>query len=245
MAEELTTSTVSFASNGQNVDAYLAHPSSGGPHPGLIVIQEWWGVDEHIKDVTERFAREGYVSVAVDLYCHFDTRITEDADEAADLAGRLAYDSAMRDLAAGVEYLKNSDKVGNKPIGVVGYCLGGGYSLLMACKNRDIAAAVAYYGQIVNDQLTDENPVNPIDEVPQMICPLFFVHAGADEYITLDHANRLRDAMQAAGKEGEVRSYQGAPHAFFNDAHPEVYRAEEAQDTWKRTLAFFQRHLGG
>ncbi|MFQ5874157.1 MAG: dienelactone hydrolase family protein, partial [Dehalococcoidia bacterium] len=161
----------------------------------------------------------------------------------AKLSEDLRYDTAMHYLAGGVDHLKNSGFARSDRIGAVGFCMGGGYSLLMSCQNRDIAAAVAFYGQIVNDHPTEKNPVNPIELVPQMSCPLLYIHAGADEYIPLHHANRLRDAMAEANKEGEVKSYPGAPHAFFNDTQPDIYRPKEAKDAWQRTLAFFQRHL--
>ena len=245
MAQNLVTSTISFLSNGESVGAYLARPSSVGPHPALIVIQEWWGVDDHIKDVTNRFAREGYASLAVDMYSYAGNKITKDADEAARIMEGLRYDTAMRYLADGVNYLKDADFAHSDRIGVVGFCMGGGYSLLMSCQNRDIKAAVAFYGQIVNDQPTEKNPVNPIDLVPQMSCPLYYIHAGNDEWITLEHANRLRDAMKEANKEGEVRSYPGVPHAFFNDTQPDIYRPDDARDAWRRTLTFFRQRLGG
>ena len=245
MAQELVTSTITYEAGGEEVTGYLARPSSGGPHPGVIVIQEWWGVDDHIKDLTERFAREGYSALAPDLYTYADHKITQDADEAAKLAEELRHDTAMTYLNGGVGYLRGTDFAAGKRIGVVGYCLGGGYSLLMSCLSKEVAAAVAFYGQIVNDQPTENNPVNPIELVSQMSCPLFFVHAGLDEYITSEHADRLRDAMRAANKEGEVRSYSNAQHAFFNDTQPDIYREEDAKDSWRRTLSFFGKYLGG
>lgn len=245
MAQDLSTSTISFKADGENIAGYLARPSSGGPHPGLIVLQEWWGLDGHIKDLTDRFAREGYAALAVDMYSFAGNKVTLDADEAAKLMESLRYDTAMRYLNGGVDYLARADFARGDRIGVVGFCMGGGHSLLMSCLNKEIKAAVAFYGQIVNDQPTENNPVNPIDLVPQMSCPLLFVHAGLDEWITLDHADRLRDAMKKSNKEGEVKSYPNAPHAFFNDTKPDIYRQEEAQDAWRRTLAFLRRHLDG
>ena len=243
MAEEITTSTVSYESGGEEVTGYLARPASGGPHPGMIVIQEWWGVDGHIKDLAERFAREGYAALAPDLYTYAGHRVTKDADEAAKLAEELRYDTAMRYLRGGVEYLKESGVAVADRVGVVGYCLGGSYALLMSCQDTGIGAAAAYYGQIVNEEPTENNPVNPIEMVPQMSCPLLFVHAGLDEWITLDHADRLREAMASAGKEGEVKSYPNAQHAFFNDTQPDIYNEEDARDAWDRTLKFFKKHL--
>ena len=245
MAQDITTSTVSYQSQGEEVTAYLARPSSPGPHPGMIVIQEWWGVDAHIKDVTERVAREGYAALAPDLYTYAGHVVTKDADEAAKLAEDLRYDTAMRYLKGGVDYLKSSKYAHPDRIGAVGFCLGGSYALLMACGDTGIGAAAAFYGQIVNDEPSENSPVNPIEMVPQMSCPLLFVHAGLDEWITVEHANRLREAMKVAGKEGEVKSYANAHHAFFNDTQPDIYSESDARDAWDRTRKFFRKHLGG
>ena len=223
----------------------MARPAGGGPHPGLIVIQEWWGVDGHIKDLTERFAREGYAALAPDLYTYAGHRVTEDADEAAKLAEELRYDTAMRYLRGGVDYLKDAGVATADRIGAVGYCLGGSYALLMACQDTGIGAAAAFYGQIVNEEPTENNPINPIDLVSQMSCPLLFVHAGLDEWITVEHADRLREAMASANKEGEVKSYPNAQHAFFNDTQPDIYSEEDARDAWERTRRFFKKHLAG
>ena len=244
MGEEITTSTISYESGGEEVTGYMARPAGGGPHPGMIVIQEWWGVDGHIRDLTERFAREGYAALAPDLYTYAGHAVTKDADEAAKLAEELRYDTAMRYLRGGVEYLKGTGHSTDK-VGVVGYCLGGSYALLMSCRDTGIGAAAAYYGQIVNDEPTENNPVNPIDLVAQMSCPLLFVHAGLDEYITVEHADRLREAMESGGKAGEVKSYAEAQHAFFNDTQPDVYNEDAARDAWERTRKFFRKHLAG
>ena len=115
----------------------------------------------------------------------------------------------------------------------------------MACEDTGIGAAAAFYGQIVNDEPSENNPVNPIDLVPQMTCPLLFVHAGLDEWITVEHADRLREAMKAANKDGEVKSYSNAQHAFFNDTQPDIYSESDARDAWQRTRRFFSKHLGG
>ena len=243
MAPEITTSTVSYQSQGEEVTAYLARPSSPGPHPGMIVIQEWWGVDDHIRDVTDRVAREGYTALAPDLYTYAGHVVTKDADEAARLAENLRYDTAMRYLKGGVDYLKASAHADS--IGAVGFCLGGSYALLMACGDTGIGAAAAFYGQIVNDEPNEKNPVNPIDMVSQMSCPLLFVHAGLDEWITVEHADRLREEMKREGKVGEVKSYSNAQHAFFNDTQPDIYSESDARDAWERSRKFFRKHLVG
>ncbi len=243
MAQDITTSTVSYQSRGEEVTAYLARPSSPGPHPGMIVIQEWWGVDDHIKDVTDRVAREGYTALAPDLYTYAGHAVTRDADEAAKLAEDLPYHTAMAYLKDGVAYLQASQHVPAERIGAVGFCLGGSYALLMSCGDTGIGAAAAFYGQIVNEEPNEKNPINPIKIVSQMSCPLLFIHAGLDEWITVEHADRLREAMKAEGKEGAVKSYAKAQHAFFNDTQPDIYSESDARDAWERTRKFFRKHL--
>ena len=245
MAQDITTSTVSYQSQGEEVTGYLARPSSPGPHPGMIVIQEWWGVDAHIKDIADRVAGEGYVALAPDLYTYAGHVVTKDADEAAKLAENLRYDTTMRYLKGGVDFLKRSGHTRQDKIGAVGFCLGGSYALLMACGDTGIGASAAFYGQIVNDEPNEKNPVNPIEMVSRMSCPLLFVHAGLDEWITVEHADRLRVAMKAEGKVGEVKSYSNAQHAFFNDTQPDIYSESDARDAWERTRKFFRKHLVG
>ena len=245
MGHQIQTSNVSYPSMGDTVTAYVARPADDGPHPAMIVIQEWWGVDDHIKDVTDRWGREGYVAIAPDLYTYAGHKVTKDPDEGAKLADELPFDTGIGYLRDCVDYLKGRDDVAAGRIGTIGFCLGGSYALLMACHDTGIDAAVAFYGQIVNDEPTPNHPVNPIDAVPRMSCPLLFVHAGLDEWITVEHADRLREAMASADRVGEVKTYANAQHAFFNDTQPEVYNEAAARDAWERSKRFFRKHLSG
>ncbi|MEE9325196.1 MAG: dienelactone hydrolase family protein [Dehalococcoidia bacterium] len=242
MAEDVISSAVSYKVGDQDVSAFLCRPRTPGTHPALVVIQEWWGVDNHIKDVTRRFCNQGYVALAVDLYSHFGNKITADPNEAEKLMANLRHDVAMKYLNEGVNYLKAQEFVKGDRIGVVGFCMGGGYALLMACQNREIKASAPFYGQIVNEEPTEEFPVNPIDLIPRLSCHLLYFHAGQDPWITTEHANRLRDALVKHNKPGQVQSYADADHAFFNDTR-EVYHEKAAKDAWQKTLAFFQTHL--
>jgi carboxymethylenebutenolidase len=225
--------TVHYRSGQVGMAAYLARPESPGPHPGLIVIQEWWGLNEHIKDVTRRFAREGYVALAPDLYSRLGHKVTSDPNEAAGLMNALKPEQALDDLRATMAFLQAAAGVDPARIGVVGFCMGGTYALLLPCYTGDINAAVPFYGQVPN----------PPDPLRHLTCPVLYIYGDADGWITMADVNRLREALQRYGKAGEVRIYPGAPHAFFNDTRKDVYRAAEAQDAWRRVRDFLARHL--
>jgi carboxymethylenebutenolidase len=224
-------SMIQFKLNGQQVGAYLAKPEGAGPSPAVIVIQEWWGLDEHIKDVAERYAREGYVALAPDLY---HGKVTKDPNEAGKLMGALNREDAVKDLLGAVAHLRGMKEVRGDRIGVTGFCMGGSYALLLPCRTKDVRAAAPYYGEIP-DEATLKNLASPI----------LYVYGDADFWITKDEVKRLEAALKKLNKPGEVKTYQGAPHAFFNDTRKDVYRPTEAQDAWRRTLDLFAKHLKG
>lgn len=207
---------------------FLARPKDAGKHPAVIVIQEIWGVVDHIKDVSRRLANEGYVALAVDLY----GRTISSLEEARKLREELSEDRIMGDLQGAFNYLQSLDYVQPKRIGSIGFCMGGGLSLLLACHNRELAAAVVFYGR---------NPT-PIDLVKNVQCPILGNYAGADMAIKEADISLLKDTLTKYGKVFDIKVYPGAPHAFFNDTR-ESYRPEAAKDAWKRTLDFYSRYL--
>ena len=222
-------SMIEFARNGQRVAAYLAKPQGAGPFPAVILIQEWWGLNEHIKDMTERYAREGYVSLAPDLY---HGKVTADPNEAGKLMGALNREDAVKDLLGAIQHLRAMKEVRGDRIGVTGFCMGGSYALLLPCRTKDIRAAAPYYGEIPDEAM-----------LKNLACPVLYVYGDADFWITKDEVKRLEGTLKKLNKPGEVKIYTGAPHAFFNDTRKDVHRPKEAQDAWRRTLDFFARHL--
>ena len=236
--QEIHTSMVDYQSDGVPIAAFLARPAGTGPYPAILVLQEWWGLNDHIKDVARRLAREGYVALAPDLYSRQGNKVTSDPDEAASLMGNLDDDVALKDLRAAVAFVKNQPQVNGAKIGVIGFCMGGTYALLSAENLPDIKASVPFYGQIVYDR-----PGGPIDQISQLGCPLMYIYGDADGWITNDHVDRLEAALTRHGKSGQVIRYKGAPHAFFNDTRPDSYRPNDARDAWDRTLRFFAQHL--
>ncbi len=231
----LTTATATYTSGDIQMAAYVARPKAKGNYPGLIVIQEWWGLNDHIKDIARRFAREGYVAIAPDLYSSLGHKVTADPNEAGRLMSSLKEEQALKDLQATVAHLKGSEGVNRARLGVVGFCMGGTYALLLACHSREIKAAAPFYGQVPS----------PPDPLKNLACPVLYIYGDADGWITMADVNRLREALQRYGKTGEVKIYPGASHAFFNDTRKDVYRPTEATDAWTRVLDFFSRQLKG
>lgn len=220
---------IDYQRNGHKVGAYLATPPGAGPFPAMIVIQEWWGLNAHIRDVADRYAREGYVALAPDLY---HGKATDNPNEAGKLMGALNREEAIKDLIAGTQYLKSQKLVRGDRIGVTGFCMGGSFALLLPCKTKEIRAAAPYYGEIPEAAT-----------LQALACPVLYIYGDADFWITRDDVRRLEEAIKKYNKPAEVKIYPGAPHAFFNDTRKDVFRPKEAQDAWQRTLDFFAKHL--
>ncbi len=224
--ESITAQAAEFSSNGISLQGYLARPTNTASAPAIILIHEWWGLNDHIKDIARRYAAEGFITVAVDLY---DGVTTKDSGEATRLMNSLDFPRALERLKATVEYLRNLEGVTS--VGVTGFCLGGVLALLTACQNK-IEAVAPFYG------MPDE-----LSAIANLGCPLLFIGGEKDQWITVEKMSKLTEALQNNNKQGEVKIYAGADHAFFNDTRPEVYSANEAADAWKQVLAFFKQNL--
>jgi carboxymethylenebutenolidase len=229
MASEtgITTSRTTFKGNGQEVDAFVARPEGVEKAPAVIVVHEWWGLNPHIENVAGRFAREGFIAVAADLY---EGKTTKDAQEAAKLMGALRQEDGLARLQFVLDNLRAMPEVTS--VGVTGFCMGGTFALLLACHAK-VEASAPFYGDV------------PVDTsvIGKLSCPVLFIGAEKDQWITIDKMNRLDVALKQYGKEGEVQIYPGADHAFFNDTRPEVYDQIHAEDAWKSVIEFFNKHL--
>ena len=208
---------------------YLVKPEEMGTYPAIIVIHEIWGLVDHIKDVSRRIARAGYVTLAVDL---FDGESFNKIEEGRKLLGKFTQEKILSDIYGAFKYLRNLDDVDPDHIGSIGFCMGGGLSLLFACTNPDLAAAAVFYGR---------NP-SPIDQVKNIVCPVLASYAGEDHAITESDINLLNQTMKTFGKTFDYKIYSNSPHGFFNDTR-ENYRADAAKDSWERTLEFFGENL--
>ncbi|WP_413936599.1 dienelactone hydrolase family protein [Nitrospira sp. BLG_1] len=234
MAASIRETTVQYQSGTVGMKAFVAAPQTNDKRPAVIVVQEWWGLTDHIKDIARRYAAEGYVAMAPDLYSRLGHVLTTDAGEAGKLMNTLKQEDSLADLNATVAYLKSVPEVDAARIGVTGFCMGGSYALMLPCLNPGIKAAVPFYGQV-------PNPDTPIQK---LACPVLYLYGEDDGWITKADVQRLAAALKKYSKTGEIKTYPGAPHAFFRDTDPSVYRPEAAKDAWARTKAFFKQHLG-
>ncbi len=222
---------VTFTSNGSSAHGYLALPD-GGSGPGVVVIQEWWGLTSHIADVANRLAAEGFVALAPDLY---GGATTHDADEAGRLMQDLPVDSAARDLGGAVDYLLGHDAVTSSTIGAVGFCMGGGFVLVLAAQQGDkIGAAVPFYGVLGEGYPSFENLSAPV-----------LGHFGEqDEMQSTEQVRQLAATIRRqSGRTPDFRFYP-AGHAFFNGENLlGTYDPEQAAKAWDATLSFLHEHL--
>jgi len=220
---------VKFPSNGNEGQGYLAKPDSGGP--GVIVIQEWWGLVPHIKDVADRLAGEGLVALAPDLY---NGKTTNEPDQAGKLMMEMKIEEAARDMSGAVDYLRGLDATTDDKVGCVGFCVGGGLSMYLAGHNPNIGACVVYYGVLPMAQ-TDHDAIQP---------PILGHYADQDSFLQVDAVRALEKTLRDKAKDVQFHIYQDTQHGFFNDSRPEQYNAEASAQSWERTLAFFRKHLG-
>jgi carboxymethylenebutenolidase len=218
---------VSFPNGGSG---WVQVPSTPGKHPALLVIQEWWGMNDWIKDDVGRFASQGYVALAVDLY---RGRSTADAGEAHELMRGLPEDRAMDDMKAGFDWLVARADVDPQRIGVVGWCMGGGYALAFAVAEPRLAAAVVNHGKLVTD------PVK-IDAIHAALLGNF---AGLDRGIDPKDVVAFGDTLKKDHKDVDIKVYDGAKHAFMNPGNQDGYNAAAATDAWARIDAWFSRKL--
>ena len=225
-------SKVAYPSGALMMHGHLVRPSTTGRLPAVIIVHEWWGLNDHMASVAERLAQEGFVVFAPDLYSRFGYRVAKDAAEAAMLMSRLRPMEVVNDLLASIEFLKHQEGINPKKFGVLGFAMGGTFALLLAMHSADLKTAVVFYGQ-----------VPPAQELLRLRCPTLYIAAGQDHWITKEELQRLQEALSRIRNAGYVQTYLDVPHAFFNDTRPDVHRPAAAAEAWRHTLQFFRRHL--
>jgi carboxymethylenebutenolidase len=219
---------IDFESNGGNSSGYLALPER--PGPGLIVIQEWWGLVPHIEHLADRLAAAGFVALAPDLY---HGKQAKSPDEAGKMMMSLRIDEAARDLDGAIAHLTALPGVSTKKVGTIGFCMGGALSLYAASRSPSVGACVVFYGGHPN--------VKP--NLAALQAPVLGIYAGRDTFVSPAVVADLDRELTALGKRHEFHTYAEAQHAFFNDDRPGVYNAEASADAWARTLEFLRREL--
>jgi len=218
---------VDFPSNGGKTAGYLATPKTG-KGPGVLVLQEWWGLVGHIKNVCDRFAAEGFAALAPDLY-HGQT--ASEPDAAGKLFMALNIAQAEKDLRGAAKYLTAQSSTAK--LGAVGFCMGGQLALFAGTVNPNVGAVVDFYGIHPN--------VKP--DYTKLGGPVLGLFAEKDAFVTPQAAKDVDAAIKKAGKQSQIHVYPGVDHAFFNDERADVYNKAAADDAWRRTLTFFRQHL--
>src|SRR4051794_23285189 len=222
---------VEFQSNGDTATGYLAVPESG-KGPAVVVLQEWWGLDEHIRSVVDRFASEGFVALAPDLY-HGET--TDQPDEAQQKMMAMNMGQAEKEMRGAVDYLSDHESYDGSGIGSVGFCLGGGLAVWAATANPKVDAVVTFYYVMPHGKPDFSKVDGPV-----------LGHFGTgDDFVPVDDAKALEKELNDAGADAHFEFYEGAGHAFFNDTDRlGTYDKDKAESAWQKTVDFFKRHLG-
>jgi carboxymethylenebutenolidase len=247
-AETITTDTngldageVKIATADGSIPAYRAMPAQGGPFPTVLVVQEIFGVHEHIKDICRRLAKAGYFAIAPELYARQGNpaEIKDTQELVQKIVVKVPTDEVMSDLDAAVAYAKSSGKADTAKLAVTGFCWGGWATWMYSAHNPNLKAAVAWYGS--DRKPTELTPKNPIDIAADVKCPVLALYGGSDQSIPQETIEKRQAACKAAGKACESKVYPDTPHGFNADYRPS-YRAEAAKDGWARMLAWFKDH---
>jgi carboxymethylenebutenolidase len=222
--------SVSYKSGDETVQGTLYSPAGKGPFPALVVIHEWWGLNDWVKEQASKLADQGYVTLAIDLY---RGKVAKTPEEAHEIMRGVPDDRAARDLHSAVEFLKSQSDVNKDRIGAIGWCMGGGYTLNLALNEPSLKAAVINYGHLATDPA----------QLSKINASILGIFGGKDRGIPVDDVNKFAETLKKSGKKVEIKIYPDAGHAFENPNNKEGYRAEDAADAWKRTVAFLAAEL--
>jgi carboxymethylenebutenolidase len=220
-----TGKSVTYKSGDETVQGMLYTPSGKGPFPGIIVIHEWWGLNDWVKEQASKLADQGYEALAVDLY---RGKVATTADEAHELMRGVPEDRATRDLHAAFEFLKSQSNVKKDRVASIGWCMGGGYSLDVALQEPTLSAAVINYGHLAVDA----------DSLKKINASILGLFGGQDRGIPVDDVKKFEQTLKQSGKSVEIVIYPKAGHAFENPNNKDGYRPDDATDAWKRTTKF-------
>ena len=239
----ITAAEIKFAVKDGAIPAYTAMPEKGSGFPVVLVVQEIFGVHEHIKDICRRFAKLGYLAVAPELYARQGdvSKLADIQELMTKVVSRVPDAQVLADLDAAVAWAKQSGKADVTKLAITGFCWGGRIVWLYAAHNPQVKAGVAWYGRLVG-QSSELTPKHPIDVTGALKVPVLGLYGGADSGIPGATVERMRAALKAAGSPSELVVYPDTPHAFFADYRPS-YRKEPAEDGWRRLQAWFKRYL--
>ncbi len=240
-AQGLTAGEVSIPVGDMAIPAYRAMPSKGGPFPVVLVVQEIFGVHEHIKDICRRFAKQGYMAIAPELYARQgDVSNLKSIDEIRTIVAKVPDEQVMSDLDAAVDFAAKSGKGDVAKLGITGFCWGGRIVWLYAAYSKQLKAGVAWYGRLAGDK-TELTPKFPLDVAVDIKAPVLGLYGGKDTGIPLDTVEQMRTALKQAKVPAEIIVYPEAQHGFHADYRPS-YKEDDAKDGWRRLLAWFKEH---
>ncbi|HZQ95135.1 MAG TPA: dienelactone hydrolase family protein [Candidatus Sulfotelmatobacter sp.] len=222
--------TVTYKSGSETVSGVLYTPAGSGPFPALIVIHEWWGLNDWVKEQASKLSDQGYVTLAVDLY---RGKVATTPEEAHEIMRGVPQDRAQRDLHAAFEFLSSQPGVKKERIGSIGWCMGGGYSLDVALQEPALAAAVINYGHLATDP----------DALKRIHAPILGLFGAQDKGIPPADVRKFGQTLDQMGKKIEIKIYEDAGHAFENPNNKEGYRPADAADAWQRTINFLASTL--
>jgi carboxymethylenebutenolidase len=239
-SEGLVAGEVSIPAADREIPAYRAMPTKSGTFPVILVVQEIFGVHEHIRDVCRRLAKQGYMAIAPELYARQGSvaDIADVKEIISKVVSKVPDAQVMSDLDATVAYAKASGHGDVAKLGITGFCWGGRITWLYTAHSAQVKAGVAWYGKVVGDG-TANTPRHPVDIAAELKAPVLGLYGGADQGIPAESINRMRAACKAAGRQCEIVVYPDTPHAFNADYRPS-YRPEAAKDGWSRMLAWFR-----
>lgn len=224
------TETVHFPNGKDTVDGYLASPEKPGRYPGLIVVHDWWGFNDWVKQQTDKLADQGFVALAVDLY---RGKEPTSAAEAGEFSRALPHDRAVLDLMSAIVFLANRNDVDRSRFGAIGWAMGGGYALQLAMHVPNLSACVVNYGYL---------PTDPND-LQNIVAPVLGNFGAEDHGVTPADVRAFEKTMKNLSRRVDLKIYEGAGHSFENVNNKDAYRPEAAQDAWNRTIAFLNKSL--
>lgn len=240
-SEGLTAGEVKIPVGDDTLPAYRAMPSKGGPFPVVLVVQEIFGVHEHIKDICRRFAKLGYFAIAPELYYRQgDVSQLKSIDEIRLVVAKVPDQQVMADLDATVEFAKESGKGDVAKLGITGFCWGGRIVWMYAAHSKQLKAGVAWYGRLVGEPSAN-TPKHPVNIAADLKAPVLGLYGGKDQGIPLETVEQMRTALQPAKVDAEIVVYPDSPHAFFADYRPS-YKEADAKDAWQKLQAWFKQH---
>jgi carboxymethylenebutenolidase len=240
-AKGLVAGAVKIPVKDGEIPAYRAAPATGSNFPIVLVIQEIFGVHEHIQDITRRFAQLGYLAIAPELFVRQgDVSKLSSIDKIFPIVAKVPDTQVLSDLDATVDWAVKSAKGNADKLAITGFCWGGRITWLYAAHNPEVKAGVAWYGRLVGDS-TNLTPKHPIDIASALKVPILGLYGGKDTGIPLDTVNQMRDRLKSGKSKSQIIVYPNAPHAFFADYRPS-YREKEAKEGWKQLLAWFKKY---